>query len=94
MDQLTVGKDEPEYAKRGSDPRRAKFFLVASDTVQNAGPILTGKDLVHAQKGIVDVEKRDADGFAISLFWNLATKELRSKNGCQEGQKKHEKDQV
>lgn len=55
---LTVGEDEPKNAKGCSNPGGTELLFVSSNVVQNRGPIFTGKDLVHANEGVVDVEER------------------------------------
>ena len=71
------------------------MFLVAGNTVQDAGPILTGENLVHPKERIVDVKERYSNRLAVLiLVRQLATEELGSKDRGEKGQEEHKEDQV
>jgi hypothetical protein len=79
---LTVGKNEPKDTERSADPCCAIFLLVVGDSVQDAGPILTGENLIHPEERVVDVEEGYAYNFTVIFLWYLATEELRREDGC------------
>ena len=62
---LTVGKDKPENAKRGTYPRCIIFDLEARDVVHDRGPIFAGEYLVHSEERVVYCEKRHLQSLAI-----------------------------
>jgi hypothetical protein len=82
----TVGENEPEYAKRSAYPGNTETLLIVGNTIEDACPILTGEYLVHAKEGVVYVEERDTNCFAIIVvFWQFSSKKLRGEDRREEG---------
>lgn len=91
---LTIGEDEPDDKKRGSDPGCPPNFCEIGGAVHQSGPIFTGENLIHPEERVVYREEGYHKSLAILFLWYLSSKELCCEYRGEKGKEEHEKDQI
>lgn len=71
------------------------LVFVVGRVVHEAGPILAGQNLVHSNKGVVDVREGDTDGFVARVVrGEFPAEHLDGEDRCEKSDKEHEDDEV
>ena len=90
----TVPKNEPPNKEHCGYPPHIIRLLNVRRHVQDRGPVLTGKDRVHAQEGIKYSVKWKGRSFIFVFLWDVSPDELNSEDSAKEGEQDDEEQQI